>query len=152
MALPRFQLLGQCVEYCCLLSLFGGPADEMNEFVPLLNSSDSNSKFSLEHCKNKVHFLDMWLIQNSDSLITALYQRKKDWWKHSVVSYQFPLKRGLPKSQVERLRGSCHFADDFKMTAEGMKTRFQQIGYPDTWVSDANEEDLKRKTRFEWLK
>lgn len=88
----------------------------------------------------------MWVIQNSDSLITALYQGEKTDENTLLSATSFLSKEVCPKA---RWRGSCHFVDDFKMKAEGMKTRFQQTSYPNTWVRDANEEALKRKTRFE---
>lgn len=132
--------------------IYLGNADELNDFVLLLNSFDHNLNFTLDHSKDKVHFLDMWVIRSESILTTTLYRKETDrnTLLQATSSHPTPLKRGLPKSQFYRLRRICHSTEDFIDKAEDMKSRFSQRGYPLAWIDQAFNTALS-KPRSELL-
>lgn len=135
-----------------IFCIFNGSMEELNDFVSLLNTFDSNLNFTAHFSPEKVCFLDMWVKKEHGSILTSLYRKETD--KNTLLLassfHPTPLKRGLPISQFLRLRRICHSTEDFINQSREMKIRFQQRGYPNKWIDDAYEHALK-KTRTDVL-
>ena len=108
-----------------------GSTDELQSFVSALNKWDHNLKFTLEFSFERVHFLDMWIINNNGCLTTTLYQKETDRNTLLLATSLHPpsLKRSLPISQFYRLRRVCSSTDDYVNKASEMKSKFIQRGY-----------------------
>lgn len=114
-----------------IFCMYKGNCDEVEAFVTLLNGFDENIKFTLDFSHTKVHFLDMWVINNDGKLSTTLYQKETD--RNTLLlatSFHPPsLKESLPISQFYRLRRVCSSTDDFITKSTEMKAKFAQRGY-----------------------
>ena len=55
-----------------IFCLYQGDADELHDYFTLLNSFNSNLKFTMDYSEEKVHFLDMWVMKNKGTLSTTL--------------------------------------------------------------------------------
>ncbi|KAJ0050344.1 hypothetical protein NL108_017792 [Boleophthalmus pectinirostris] len=98
-----------------IFCIFRGSIQQLESFVSLLNSFDSNLQFTAQFSSNKVSFLDMWVRKDNGNIITSLYRKETD-KNTSLLASSFhptPLKRGLPTSQFYRLRRICHSTEDF---------------------------------------
>lgn len=136
-----------------IFCVFQGSINELHDFFNKLNNFDENLTFTMEFSKEKVHFLDMWVINDNGRLTTTLYRKETD--KNTLLLansfHPTPLKRGLPKSQFYRLRRICETTEDYLKEAADMAGRFLQRGYPNEWVQKAHEAALK-KPRADLLK
>lgn len=114
-----------------IFCIFKGSVDEVKSFASLLNEFDPNLKFTLEYSLEKVHFLDMWILNNNGCLQTTLYQKETDRNTLLLATSLHPpsLKRSLPISQFYRLRRVCSSTDEYINKASEMKSKFTQRGY-----------------------
>ena len=119
-----------------IFGIFQGDAEELNDFVHLLNAFKNNLQFTCEFSNEKVHFLDMWVMKNNGKLSTSLFCKETD--RNTLLlassAHPTPLKKGLPKSQFFRLRRICQTTEDFVKKSADMKLKFISRGYPPDWV------------------
>ena len=136
-----------------IFCIYKGSCHELNDFVTLLNGFDQNLKFTLESSLVRVHFLDMWVMNNVGHLSTTLYKKETD--RNTLLLatslHPTPLIRSLPISQFYRLRRVCSSTDDFIEKSFDMKSTFLQRGYSSDWVDSAFTQALN-KPRSELLK
>ena len=123
--------------------IFNGSLTQLEEFKLYINSRMTSIKFSLEYSQETVSFLDV-CVNKSDHLTTSVFRKKTD--RNSFLnfsSYHPPsLKKGLPYSQLLRIRRICSTDAVFEEQAAELCTRFKAKGY-----STNNLDDSLRKVR-----
>ncbi len=60
--------------------------------------------------------------------------------------HPLPLKKGLPLSQLYRLKHICDSEEEFEKQSIILKNRFCSRGYPQTWFHSAVEKVKKSET------
>lgn len=124
--------------------IWEGSADSLIEFHSLLNSWDSNLKFTFEYSPTQIHFLDLLIYKADDVLATTLYTKDTDRNTLLLSSSYHPksLKENLPVGQFFRLRRLCSDRNDFIQQAHSMKYRFSERGYSQRTIRSAYKRAL----------
>ena len=115
-------------------------ADELNKLVEHLNSKHHTIKFTAEHSKISINFLDVTVTLNNDGdIITSLYCKPTDSHNYLLYSSEHPrhLLRGIPYSQFLRVRRICSNILDFRQNSLMLATHFIRRGYPHKLISEA---------------
>ena len=105
----------------------------LKEWVKNLNAKHGTIKFTLEHSRKQINFLDTLVkIDENNTLYTTLYTKPTD--SHSYLRYDSAhpphCKNSLPYSQFLRLKRICSKRDDFVFHSNQMKEDFKHRGYP----------------------
>ena len=112
---------------------------KLEEFMTLMNSFHKTIKFTEEHSREGIIFLDTYVKRDGDSLYTDLYV--KEMATHSCLLYtschpQNCIKKG-PYSQFLRIKLNCTKDADLEKYAEDMKKHYADRGYPDDIIQKA---------------
>ena len=123
--------------------------EALDTFLEYLNSCHETIKFTAEHSHTCVNFLDTTVyIDTSGSLTTDLYCKPTD--AHNYLAYDSAhpvhIKKGLPYSQLLRVRRICTNIADFDKNAIMIANHFRRRGYPDSLIEKALI-DVRRKDR-----
>ena len=96
-------------------------------------------KFTLEHSQQSISFLDVMVTKKSEQLDTKVYRKETD--RNSFLdfsSYHTPgLKKGLPYSQLVRIKRICSSEMAFEEQAADLCSRFREKGYREDILNDA---------------
>ena len=115
-----------------IIGLYQGTEDELQEFVHNLNSVHPTIKFTLEHSREKVVFLDTVVHLENNRIWTDLYCKPTD--SHSYLHYSsahpYHTKKSLPYSQLLRLERICSRESDFLHHTGMILYHFTKRGYP----------------------
>ena len=119
---------------------------KLEEFMTLMNSFHKTIKFTEEHSREEIIFLDTYVKRDRDSLYTDLYV--KETATHSYLLYtschpQNCIQKG-PYGQFLRIKRNCTKDADFKKHAEDMKKHYADRGYPDDIIQKAYEKARQR--------
>ena len=110
--------------------IFSGSQEQLLEFQSYINSRLPTIKFTLEQSQQSIPFLDV-TVNKSDYLETRVYRKKTD--RNSFLdfsSYHPPaLKKGLPYSQLVRIKRICSSSCAFEEQAADLCSRFTAKGY-----------------------
>lgn len=113
-----------------------------------INSRLPSIKFSLEYSKDTVSFLDV-SVNKSEQLLTKVYRKQTD--RNSFLDYSSyhppSLRRGLPYSQLLRIRRICSSDDMFEEQAAELCKRFRTKGFHNTILENSLQKarGLKRE-------
>jgi hypothetical protein len=131
--------------------------EELNLFVKYLNSCVESIKFTMEHSKDGVAFLDTWVSLVENKIVTNLYCKPTDSHNYLLYSSSHPkaCKNSIPFSQFIRIRRICSNISDFDKHAITFGNHFNKRGYSDELIESAiikarrlNRSDLiKPKTK-----
>ena len=114
--------------------------------MTLMNSFHKTIKFTEEHSRNEIIFLDTYVKRDRDSLYTDLYV--KETATHSYLHYTSchpkNCTRKGPYGQFLRIKRNCTKDADFEKHAEDMKKHYSNRGYPEKIIQDPY---CKAKTR-----
>ena len=95
---------------------------KLEQFMTLMNSFHKSIKFTEEHSRNEIIFLDTYVKRDGDSLYTDLYV--KETATHSYLHYTSchpkNCTRKGPYSQFLRIKRNCTKDADFEKHAEDM--------------------------------
>ena len=110
--------------------LFSGPVELLNEFLLYINSRLPSIKFTLEASQESVSFLDV-LVKKNQGVQTTVYRKKTDRNNYLHFSSYHPssLKKGLPYSQLLRLKRICNTESEYEGQSAEMCDRFRARGY-----------------------
>ena len=119
---------------------------KLEEFMTLMNSLHKTIKFTEEHSREEIIFLDTYVKRDGDSLYTHLYV--KETATHSYLLYtschpQNCIQKG-PYGQFLRIKRNCTKDPDFEKHAEDMKKHYADRGYPDDIIQKAYEKARQR--------
>ena len=111
--------------------VFDGNSEMLNGFLLYMNSRLPSIKFTLEASQQTVPFLDVSVTKKNGDIETTVYRKKTDRNNYLHFSSYHPasLKRGLPYSQMLRLKRICSTESEFEGQSNEMCNRFRQRGY-----------------------
>ena len=110
--------------------VYGGTKESLDEFLVYINSRLPSIKFTLEASQETVSFLDVCIKKNR-GIQTTVYRKKTDRNNYLDFSSYHPssLKRGLPYSQLLRLKRICNTEPEYEKRSTEMCDRFRARGY-----------------------
>ena len=114
-----------------LFFVFSANSEMLQEFMVYMNSRLPSIKFTLEASLESVTFLDVCVKKTTRGLQTTVYRKPTDRNNYLHYSSYHPtgLKRGLPYSQLLRLKRICDTESDFVSQSTEMCNRFRDRGY-----------------------
>ena len=111
----------------------------LKSFLDHINNFHSTIKFSSSHSSEQIHFLDVMIHLKGNRLITNLYKKPTDRkqylhykschsnWKKLSPQHS---KRGIPYSQLLRIKRICSEEHDFTSNSSELMKSFLSRGYP----------------------
>lgn len=126
--------------------IWKGEDDLLQEFTAWLNAANNNLRFSANHSKIKVEFLDVWIGHSDSKLTVSLYTKPTS--RNTLLHYNSyhprSQKESIPFSQFLRLRRNCTTVSDYLVHAEALKEKLLNRRYPSRVIRNA----LKRARFF----
>ncbi|XP_075440576.1 protein-L-isoaspartate O-methyltransferase domain-containing protein 1 isoform X1 [Ascaphus truei] len=129
---PYAQHIQKYVRYIDdIFILWSGDTTELNIFVEHLNSFPSKIRFTLCYSELEIPFLDTMVYKKGGTLATRLYQKAtdKNTLLHASSHQPVPLKKGLPYSQLLRVKRITSDPGKVDVALMTMATRFLERGY-----------------------
>ena len=106
-----------------------------------MNNSHPTIKFTEEHSRSEVVFLDTIVKRLDNKLYTDLYTKPTD--THSYLEYTSSHPRHItqngPYGQFLRLRRNCFFDNDFNRHADDMAQHYLKRGYPQDLIKQSRD-------------
>jgi len=123
--------------------------EKFEVFLNHLNTCHQTIKFTSEVSLASVNFLDTTVsLDHTRKLYTTLYCKPTD--SHNYLSFEsaHPIhtKRGLPYSQLLRVRRICHHIEDYDTNAVLIGSHFIRRGYPQKLI-EKNIIEIRRLNR-----
>ena len=118
-----------------LFIIWTGSSESLLEFVQMLNVNEFNLRFTVVFDENRVPFLDLVVIKQTDgTLHTDLYRKPTagNTLLYASSAHPKPLIRSIPFAQYLRLRRNCTLPTDFKTQADALRVRLLARGYTHT--------------------
>ena len=102
-----------------------------------MNSRLPSISFTLEASLETVSFLDVRVTKTPLGMQTSVYRKKTDRnnYLHFSSYHSSNLKKGLPYSQMLRLKRICSTETDFESHASEMSARFRERGYDEVTLN-----------------
>lgn len=124
-----------------VLCIFKGSLVELQMFFTYLNTCCEYLSFTMEYDKNKISFLDLWIIRNGAHLYTDLYRKPtaRNTLLRADSEHPRHLKESLPFSQLCRVKRICKTPEDFRRNSDEMITNFSRRGYHKKVLNNAIE-------------
>ena len=119
--------------------VFSANFEMLQEFMSYINTRLPSIKFTLESSLETVNFLDVSVRKTSTGIQTTVYRKPTDRNNYLHFSSYHPgsLKRGLPYSQMLRLKRICNTESEFENQSAEMCERFREKGYNDYTLKDS---------------
>lgn len=94
------------------------------------------TKFTMSFSEETLDFLDVCVIKSGQSLSTDLFRRKMDRnnFLHAHSCHPPLLKKGLPVSQLHRIKRICSTDHLFETRKSEIWEKFKEKGYRDSWL------------------
>ena len=132
---------------------------QLQDFLQMINSHHNTIKFTEDHSKTEIPFLDTLVYKENGKLLTKVYHKKTDQkqYLHYKSSHPKNQKNVVPYGLLIRARRICSKDKDFKEEATNIITSLLKRGYPDqilltafkrSW-SKSQEELLKSPKKIE---
>ena len=108
--------------------------------------------FTMEKNLKSIHFLDVKLFKENNTISTTIYRKPTD--RNNLLKFTShhppPLKKSLPISQFYRLKRICSNTDDYESQSNTMLNRFREKGYPEDCLDRAKGKvnNIERKDSF----
>uniref|UniRef100_A0A803KAK4 Reverse transcriptase domain-containing protein n=1 Tax=Xenopus tropicalis TaxID=8364 RepID=A0A803KAK4_XENTR len=122
--------------------LWTGTFDLLNEFLLFLNNTHPTIKFTLEVDPIEMHFLDVMVKVADSNFVTSVYRKPTD--KNNLLrSSSFHpqgLFRGLPKSQLMRIKRIASTPELFEEEALQTVQKFMEKGYCQSELMEVKKE------------
>ena len=122
--------------------------EKLREFVNFLNGAHESIKFTAEWSTEKVNFLDVQVIKQSNKLVTDLFTKPTDTHQllHRASCHPNHTKKGIPYSQALRIRRICSEEQFFQNRVGELKSWLLERGYSDNEV-DSQIDRVRDKNR-----
>lgn len=127
--------------------IWQGTEKALLEFKDTLDHCLPTISFTIEHSQKQVHFLDVLISVQNGTLVTDQYCKPTDRTTY-LASDSFhpdPLKKGLPYSQLIRLRRITSNDEMFNKRAEVMMQDFRTRGYDDITLRTAYDKAFQQQ-------
>ncbi|XP_071988310.1 uncharacterized protein [Engystomops pustulosus] len=122
-----------------IIFLWQGTTGECLDFIEELNTNTINVKLTPYISNTSVEFLDLKVLTNKEKITTSLFRKKTA--TNNILHYNSfhpqHLKKGIPYSQMLRLKRNCSDPQDFKTEARELTNRLRARGYPKKVISQA---------------
>ena len=132
--------------------IFTGSELELTEFIEYMNSQHVSIKFTAEYSKERVPFLDTWVIRDRDNkLYTELFTKPTDTHNYLLYTSFHPkhCKNGGPYGEFLRIRRNCTLDDDYETHSTKRVEHYTQRGYPRTLLAEAkNKAQVKDRRQL----
>jgi hypothetical protein len=114
----------------CLGTLEGSESD-LAEFLHIANSIDPNIQLTATSSHSEIHFLDLTIFRDAESLGYRLYRKPTDTLMFVQASSMHPphLYRGIAKSQFLRVLRNCSTLRDQAFFCRELQTALHARGY-----------------------
>ena len=122
--------------------IFTGSETELTEFIEYMNSQHRTIKFTAEYSKERVPFLDTWVIKNAENRIyTELFTKPTDTHNCFLYSSCHPThcKNGGPYGEFLRIRRNCTLNTDYETHSKKRVEHYAKRGYPRTLLNEAKD-------------
>uniref|UniRef100_A0A8C5PH59 Helix-turn-helix domain-containing protein n=1 Tax=Leptobrachium leishanense TaxID=445787 RepID=A0A8C5PH59_9ANUR len=108
--------------------IWRGDLISLNAFLNHLNSNTWGISLTTDISDAKVHFLDLEILREGNTLITKTYFKQVDInsFIHIESCHHAPWLTNIPKGQILRIRRNCSKLSDFEEQAELLKKQFVQ--------------------------
>ena len=105
--------------------------EELSRFIQSLNSCHPSIKFTSEHSKQKINFLDVQVIKKGNKLITDLFVKPTDThqYLHATSCHPSHCKTSIPYSQALRFNRICSESDFFDQRCDELEKWLKQRGF-----------------------
>jgi hypothetical protein len=122
-----------------IFGTFDGTLAELLEFVEFLNNSHQTIKFTVEHSKTAISFLDTMVYIDKKCIKTKLYKKPTDNKQYLHFNSEHPqhMKKSIPYAQALRYRRIIEDDYIFKLELEKLATNFIVRQYPENIVQNA---------------
>lgn len=106
--------------------------DKLFEFINFANNFNPHIKFTYKYSDTEIEFLDIKVRLTENGLKTTLYRKPTDrrQFLHYKSCHPIQNKKGIPYSQMLRLRRLCSEDNDFDIKARALGEDFINRGYP----------------------
>ena len=110
--------------------------EEIQKFLETLNCYHPTIKFTAEHCRAKINFLDVTVIKKGNQLVTDLYIKPTDThqYLHASSCHVSHCKKSIPFSQALRLNRICSENAFFDKRCNELEIWLKERGYSDKLV------------------
>ena len=125
--------------------IFTGSQSELDEFINFMKHR--TIKFTAEYSKEKVCFLDTWVIKNRENrLYTNLFTKPTDThnYLHYTSSHPTHSKNGGPYGEFLRIRRNCNLTDDYEINAQKRTEDYLRRGYPRKLLNESKAKALNQ--------
>ena len=137
-----------------VMAIYIGNESELLEFRDYINSTHPTLKFTMEHSKKQIDFLDLRIsLDNTGHLNTTIFRKSTD--RNSILHAQSHhpkrLVENIPYGQFLRLKRICSDPRDFNDKTREMDDRFKQRGYKTSTIQAAinKTKNIRRETLLE---
>lgn len=121
-----------------VLLLWDGSYDSLCSFMDGLNSNERGISFKYEASQEKIHFLDLEIRGENNSLLTSTYFKVTD--RNSFIPrdscHHKAWLDSVPKSQYIRLKRNCSTNTDFLAQSKVLTDRFIEKGYEAQFLTE----------------
>ena len=128
-----------------IFGIWSGNEGELENWVTFLNNSHDTIKFTLEHSRQNIPFLDTMVYIENNKVKTKLYKKPTDNKQYLHYNSEHPthVKNSIPYAQALRYRRIIE--DDLILQGEleKLKENFTSRLYPDSIVDSAIDKVLK---------
>ena len=123
----------------CSLYVFPYSEQDLTKFMTYMNNAHPTIKFTEEHSRSEIVFLDTVVKRLNENLYTDLYTKPTDThsYLHFTSSHPKHTRHNGPYGQFLRLRRNCHFDDDFNRHADAMTQHYLKRGYPQDLITQS---------------
>ena len=119
--------------------IFPYSEQDLTKFMTYMNNAHPTIKFTEEHSRSDIVFLDTTVKRLNENLYTDLYTKPTDThsYLHFTSSHPKHTRHNGPYGQFLRLRRNCHFDDDFNRHADAMTQHYLKRGYPQDLITQS---------------
>ena len=106
--------------------IFPYSEQDLTKFMTYMNNAHPTIKFTEEHSRSEIVFLDTIVKRLDENLYKDLYTKPTDThsYLHFTSSHPKHTRHNGPYGQFLRLRRNCHFDDDFNRHADSMTQHY----------------------------
>ena len=119
--------------------IWSGTEEELHDFIEKINTLHETIKFTAEHSRTEINFLDTIVTISGSKLVTRLYKKPTDRsaYLHNQSYHPNHLKKNIPFGQNLRLKRICTNANDYQTAAREMQNAFLKRGYQQEHLTEA---------------
>ena len=137
-----------------IFMVFVGSEDELFQFKEYINGTHHTLKFTMEHSREQIDFLDLRIsTDNEGNLQTTIFRKPTDrnTILHANSHHPRRMVDNIPYGQFLRLKHICSESADFQKKADEMSDRFKQRGYKAPVINTARNKtkQIQRETLLE---